>query len=112
MTAHASKGLEFDIVFIAGLEDGLFPARRASRSEAGGPHQNEDGEEERRLFYVALTRARKKMFLSYAETRTLFGNRQVNIPSKFIFDIPETLVEEETFDKYSLPRRPLLKIEF
>ena len=112
MTVHASKGLEFDIVFIAGLEDGLFPARRASRSEAGGPHQNEDGEEERRLFYVALTRARKKMFLSYAETRTLFGNRQVNIPSKFIFDIPETLVEEETFDKYSLPRRPLLKIEF
>ena len=112
MTVHASKGLEFDIVFITGLEEGLFPARRASRSEAGGPHQNENGEEERRLFYVAITRARKKVSLSYAQTRTLFGRRQVNIPSEFIFDIPETLVEEENFDKYSLPRRPLLEIEF
>ncbi|MDO8569310.1 MAG: UvrD-helicase domain-containing protein [bacterium] len=120
MTVHASKGLEFDIVFIAGLEEGLFPARFDRRSVSGGPHQkiNEDNispeerEEERRLFYVALTRARKKIFLSYAETRTLFGRRQVNIPSAFIFDIPETLVEEEIFDEYVLPRKPLLEIKF
>ena len=112
MTVHASKGLEFDIVFITGLEDGLFPARYASRSEAGGPHQDEKNEEERRLFYVALTRARKKIFLSYAETRTMFGNRQVNIPSAFIFDIPETLVEEEVGDEYNVSRKPLLEIDF
>ena len=108
MTAHASKGLEFDIVFIAGLEDGLFPHQRISEEMT----KPEEREEERRLFYVALTRARKKVFLSYAETRTLFGRRQVNIPSEFIFDIPETLVEEEIFDKYSLPRKPLLEINF
>lgn len=121
MTVHASKGLEFDIVFISGLEDGLFPARlRQSAAMAGGPHQKtneelarpEDREEERRLFYVALTRARKKVFLSGAETRTLFGRRQINIPSQFIFDIPEALVEEESFDEYTLPRKPLLEIDF
>ncbi len=108
MTVHASKGLEFDTVFVSGLEDGLFPHRRTNE-ELTKP---EEREEERRLFYVALTRARKKVFLSYAETRTLFGNRQVNIPSEFIFDIPEILVGEEIFDNYSFPRRPLLEIEF
>ncbi|MDO8589873.1 MAG: UvrD-helicase domain-containing protein [bacterium] len=108
MTVHASKGLEFDIVFVTGLEDGLFPHRKANEEAIG----QEEREEERRLFYVALTRARKKVFLSYAETRTLFGRRQVNIPSEFIFDIPETLVEEESFDEHSLPRRPLLQIDF
>lgn len=108
MTVHASKGLEFDVVFIAGLEDGLFPHQRIN-DENISP---EDREEERRLFYVALTRARKKVFLSYTETRTIFGRKQVNIPSGFIFDIPETLVETETVDEYSLPRKPLLEIEF
>lgn len=94
MTVHASKGLEFDVVFIAGLEDGLFPHQKINE----GNSNSEEKEEERRLFYVALTRARKKVFLSYAETRTLFGRKQVNIPSEFIFDIPETLMEEETID--------------
>ena len=107
MTVHASKGLEFDIVFISGLEEGLFPHQRMS-DEMTKP---EEKEEERRLFYVALTRARKKVFLSYAETRTMFGNRQVNIPSQFIFDIPETLVEEESLSDNSY-RRPLLEIDF
>jgi len=69
-------------------------------------------EEERRLFYVALTRARKKVFLSYAETRTVFGRRQVSMPSEFIFDIPETLLLAEEIEE-SLPyRRPLLEIDF
>ncbi|MDO8728863.1 MAG: UvrD-helicase domain-containing protein [bacterium] len=108
MTVHASKGLEFNIVFVAGLEEGLFPYQKLN----GENIDSEEGEEERRLFYVALTRARKKIFLSHAETRTLFGRRQVNIPSAFIFDIPETLIEEETFDEYSLPRKPLLEIDF
>lgn len=108
MTVHASKGLEFDIVFIAGLEEGLFPHERASEDNTSPG----ESEEERRLFYVALTRARKKVFLSYAETRTLFGRKQVNIPSEFIFNIPEILIEEETVDEYNLPRKPLLEIDF
>ncbi|MBI2674005.1 MAG: UvrD-helicase domain-containing protein [Candidatus Zambryskibacteria bacterium] len=108
MTAHASKGLEFDIVFIAGLEEGLFPHQRINGDNAN----DEEGEEERRLFYVALTRARKKVFLTYAETRAIFGRKQINIPSTFIFDIPETLVEWKLFDKYGPSRKPLLEIDF
>lgn len=108
MTVHASKGLEFDTVFISGLEDGLFPHQKISREHI----TPEEAEEERRLFYVALTRARKKIFLSYAQMRMVFGSRQVNIPSEFIFDIPDTLTEEETFDEEGIPRRPLLEIDF
>lgn len=90
MTVHAAKGLEFDTVFIAGLEDGLFPHARLY-AESQTP---EEAEEERRLFYVALTRARKKLYLSYAGVRSVFGSRQVNLPSEFIFDIPEELLED------------------
>jgi len=108
LTVHASKGLEFDVVFIAGLEDGLFPHQRMNE----GGIKPEQAEEERRLFYVALTRARKKVFLSYAQTRTIFGRRQVNIPSEFIFDIPEELVEEEDSSNTPGPRRSLLDIDF
>lgn len=108
MTVHASKGLEFDTVFIAGLEEGLFPHQRMNEASVSP----EEAEEERRLFYVALTRARKKVFLSYAETRTLFGRRQVNIPSQFISDVPETLLDEESLDESRVIRRPLLEIEF
>ncbi|MFA6445765.1 MAG: ATP-dependent helicase, partial [Candidatus Paceibacterota bacterium] len=90
MTVHASKGLEFDIVFIAGLEEGLFPHERQ------GSRRNEaDMEEERRLFYVALTRARKKLYLSYAEMRMIYGNTQMNIPSQFLADIDAEYLEEE-----------------
>ncbi|MCH7529853.1 UvrD-helicase domain-containing protein [Patescibacteria group bacterium] len=88
MTVHASKGLEFEYVFVAGLEDGLFPHKALSDSNA-------DNEEERRLFYVALTRARKKVFLSYASVRTIFGSREVSVPSEFITDIDENLIEED-----------------
>ncbi len=87
MTVHASKGLEFDYVFITGLEEGLFPHERQEAE------LEEDKEEERRLFYVALTRAKKKVYLSYAGTRTIFGARQVNIPSSFLLDMPENSVE-------------------
>jgi DNA helicase-2/ATP-dependent DNA helicase PcrA len=89
MTVHASKGLEFRYVFITGMEQDLFPHSRST----GG--KKEDSEEERRLFYVALTRAENKLFLSYAQLRTIFGNRQVNTPSEFIHDIPEHLTEFE-----------------
>jgi DNA helicase-2/ATP-dependent DNA helicase PcrA len=93
MTVHASKGLEFNYVFITGLEDGLFPNRRAGESKKA-----EDAEEERRLFYVALTRAREKLFLSYTNFRTIFGSRQINAPSEFISDIPADLLEREGGD--------------
>ena len=108
MTVHASKGLEFDIVFIAGLEDGLFPYQKMNDDNT----TPEEKEEERRLFYVALTRARKKVFLTHTETRTLFGRRQANIPSTFIFDIPESLIEEGVTGEHNYYRKPLLEIEF
>ncbi len=92
MTVHAAKGLEFDIVFITGLEDGLFPHARLFAESVTA----EAAEEERRLFYVALTRAKKKVYLSYAGMRSVFGSRQANLPSEFIFDIPEELLEAET----------------
>jgi len=91
MTVHASKGLEFDYVFISGLEQDLFPHQRMGQEELS----DEDAEEERRLFYVALTRARKKLYLTYAAVRTIFGSKQVNIPSEFITDIDEGLLESE-----------------
>ena len=109
MTVHASKGLEFDYVFISGLEDGLFPHSKITRGEV----TPSEAEEERRLFYVAITRARKKIFISYAQVRMIFGQREVNVPSEFIFDIPEELTEEEMFDTENAWRRkPLLDIPF
>ena len=91
MTVHAAKGLEFDYVFITGLEEGLFP-----HEKLGGKEINEEeNEEERRLFYVALTRARKKIFLSSASIRTIFGSRQINLPSEFFADIDREHLEED-----------------
>jgi DNA helicase-2/ATP-dependent DNA helicase PcrA len=92
MTVHASKGLEFQYVFITGLEQDLFPHTNTEGKS------KEDQEEERRLFYVALTRAEKKLYLSYTQIRTIFGTQQVNSPSEFIYDIPEHLT---TFEKTS-----------
>lgn len=88
MTVHASKGLEFPFVFITGLEEGLFPHERLG-------DEGIDEEEERRLFYVALTRAGKKVFLSYAHMRTIFGTQRVNVPSSFLRDIREELLLSE-----------------
>lgn len=86
MTVHAAKGLEFSYVFITGLEEGLFPHERLDDGRI-------DKEEERRLFYVALTRAEKKIFLSYAHIRTIFGQQKVNLPSSFLNDISREHVE-------------------
>lgn len=88
MTVHAAKGLEFNYVFVSGLEQDLFP-------HAPMGNEKRDDEEERRLFYVAITRARRKLYLSYAQTRLVFGQRRVNMPSEFIFDIDEELIETE-----------------
>jgi DNA helicase II / ATP-dependent DNA helicase PcrA len=106
MTVHSSKGLEFDVVFISGLELGLFPHEKVSEENL----TPEEREEERRLFYVALTRAKKKVFLSYAQLRTIFGRQQVNMPSEFITDIPEELMEDNWSS--GTGRRPLLEIDF
>jgi DNA helicase-2/ATP-dependent DNA helicase PcrA len=87
MTVHASKGLEFDFVFIVGLEEDLFPHVRMSGKDNNENVSQSQKEEERRLFYVALTRARKKVFLSYAQLRTIYGAQKLNTPSHFISDI-------------------------
>jgi len=87
MTVHASKGLEFPVVFIAGLEDGLFPHSRSTDT-------SEKVEEERRLFYVAITRAKKLLTLSYAKERRLFGSRRRTAPSPFLSEIPSHLIKE------------------
>lgn len=108
MTVHAAKGLEFDVVFVSGLESGLFPHEKMNE----GNLTAEEAEEERRLFYVALTRARRKLFLTYAQLRTIFGRQQVNMPSEFILDIPTELSEETSAHGESSGRRPLLEIDF
>ena len=82
MTVHSSKGLEFDCVFITGLEDGIFPHEN-SLTETGGI------EEERRLMYVAITRARKRLYLSHSQTRMLHGQTRYNLKSRFFDELPE-----------------------
>ncbi|MEE8222636.1 MAG: 3'-5' exonuclease, partial [Nitrosomonadaceae bacterium] len=86
MTVHSAKGLEFHSVFLSGLEEGLFPHEN-SRNEAGGL------EEERRLMYVALTRARRRLYLSFAQNRMLHGQTRYNIPSRFLQEIPDSLLK-------------------
>nr|PZN09678.1 MAG: ATP-dependent DNA helicase PcrA [Caldicoprobacter oshimai] len=86
MTLHSAKGLEFPVVFMAGLEEGLFPLARAVDNP-------DELEEERRLCYVGLTRAKQRLYLSYARNRTLYGGSMLSMPSRFISEIPEELVE-------------------
>ncbi|MFN8458046.1 MAG: UvrD-helicase domain-containing protein [Anaerolineae bacterium] len=85
MTLHASKGLEFPVVFIVGCEEGLLPYQR--------PGKTFDADEERRLFYVGMTRAQHKLVLTHTKTRFLFGQRQHNDSSRFLSDIEQTLKE-------------------
>jgi len=87
MTLHASKGLEFNTIFLIGMEEGLFPHSRSLMDK-------EELEEERRLCYVGVTRAKEKLYLSYANRRLFFGTRTQNVVSRFIADIPETLLEK------------------
>jgi len=89
MTVHAAKGLEFETVFVVGLEEGLFPH---SRSMLSG--EKEEIEEERRLMYVAMTRAKNKLTLSWARSRLVFGGRHSSIPSRFLSEIPEQLLKK------------------
>jgi len=105
MTLHNAKGLEFDCIVIAGLEDGLVPHYNSM-------DRVEDLEEERRLFYVGMTRARKKLFLSYANMRRRMGVIEGGTPSRFLFEVPDECLEgtldsaesalvESEFDEFS-----------
>lgn len=91
MTVHSAKGLEFEAVFLTGMEEDMFPYRGMD------PARNDDTDEERRLAYVAVTRARKYLILSYARTRQIFGNTRLGVPSRFIGDLPaDTYVQVAT----------------
>ena len=97
MTLHSAKGLEFQYVFISGLEEGILPHSRSMLSE-------EEMEEERRLMYVGITRAKQKVYLLFTKMRTIFGSTQINAPSRFLDDIPAELiegVEPSASDKYA-----------
>ncbi len=89
MTVHGAKGLEFDLVFIPGLEDSIFPSHRSLEERNGL-------EEERRLLYVAITRAKKELIMSYTKSRFIFGDYQAAIPSRFLSELPDNIKPEES----------------
>lgn len=93
MTVHAAKGLEFDTVFVTGLEEGLFP-------HEGMGNEERDEEEERRLFYVAVTRAKQRLILTLARVRKIYGTDYLSEPSSFLRDIDPLLVEYDEADEY------------
>ncbi|WP_430393351.1 ATP-dependent helicase [Corallococcus exiguus] len=101
MTLHAAKGLEFDAVFLTGMEEGVFPHSRALKSD--DPDGGEEMAEERRLCYVGFTRARKRLFVSLAQCRSLFGELKYNPPSRFLADVPQALFG---FKENDLPPPP------
>src|SRR5690606_38097701 len=86
MTLHTAKGLEYEVVFLTGVEEGLLP-HQMSAGEPGGPA------EERRLFYVGITRARRRLYLSLAMTRAQFGDIAVALPSRYLNEIPPELIQ-------------------
>ena len=87
MTMHAAKGLEFPVVFAVGMEENIFPSQRSTESIA-------DIEEERRLAYVAVTRAKKKLYLTYSMERMIFGTTNYNRPSRFLKELPSENIEK------------------
>ncbi len=105
MTLHAAKGLEFNTVFLTGMEEGIFPHMRAIGWNASGLGSDpEELAEERRLCYVGITRARRRLFFSLARSRSLFGNMQFNDPSRFLRDIPPELFDFSPQQPLSRPR--------
>ena len=91
MTMHSAKGLEFDDVFLVGMEEGLFPSKRSIEEDAST-------EEERRLCYVAITRAKDQLFLTNTKKRTLYGSTSFSLPSRFIDEIPDNLLTEDSIE--------------
>lgn len=98
MTLHAAKGLEFPVVFIIGLEEGIFPSSRSIM-------EHDDVEEERRLAYVGITRAEQKLFLTNAYSRLLYGRTQTNRPSRFVLEIGEELFDSKQQQSYGSTSR-------
>ena len=94
MTLHAAKGLEFETVFLAGLEEGIFPHSRSLNS-------NTEMEEERRLMYVGVTRAKQKLYITYAKRRQMWGETRYYNPSRFLVEIPDSLTERNTSEDSS-----------
>lgn len=94
MTLHAAKGLEFPVVFLTGLEEGLFPHKMATVSTSNYDKANDRLEEERRLCYVGMTRAKKKLYITHAENRRLYGRDMAQRPSRFICEIPPEYIDE------------------
>ena len=94
MTFHAAKGLEFPTVFMAGMEEGLFPHSRTLLDDT-------EIEEERRTCYVGITRAERRLYLTYARQRTIYGRTEMSRPSRFLAEIPEELLERKTADVYA-----------
>ena len=92
MTLHSAKGLEFQYVFIVGLEEGILPHSRSMLTDV-------EMEEERRLMYVGITRAKEKVYLLFTKMRTIFGSTQINVPSRFLDDIPAKLIENTEISK-------------
>ena len=90
MTLHAAKGLEFPVVFMAGMEEGIFPHSRTLM-------EPDELEEERRTCYVGITRAQRKLYMTYAAVRTIFGRTEAHEPSRFLFEFPDELKEEIAF---------------
>jgi DNA helicase-2/ATP-dependent DNA helicase PcrA len=88
MTLHASKGLEFNTVFMIGMEEGIFPHSRSLLDKA-------ELEEERRLCYVGMTRAKQSLYLTYTKSRLIYGARSQNLPSRFLSEIPETITSSQ-----------------
>lgn len=101
MTLHNAKGLEFNIVFMPGMEENLFPTYRAVNEES-------EMEEERRLCYVGITRARKKLYMSSAETRRVYGRNEMRNPSRFLLEVPDELIEGTSAIKESNKEKEII----
>jgi len=97
MTLHAAKGLEFETVFLAGLEESIFPHSRSL-------NDNSEMEEERRLMYVGVTRAKQKLYITYAKRRQMWGDTKYNTPSRFLAEIPDKLTERNVSEDASYSR--------